>query len=108
MREHPIACFSSVRSRLEEFGLGANVRHVTNSGTALRRIIDEGTVIGPLPRSIAEAKPPLRLCFPVPVESAIWLTYPERLRRKHGRQEHKAEKHDRGVWGRCDGHFHQG
>ena len=81
LREHPIACFSSVRSRLEEFGLGANVRHVTNSGTALRRIIDEGTVIGPLPRSIAEAKPPLRLCFPVPVESAIWLTYPERLRR---------------------------
>ena len=24
------------------------------------------------------------------------------------RQEHKAEKHDRGVWHRCDGHFHQG
>lgn len=23
------------------------------------------------------------------------------------RQEHKAEKHDRGVWGRCGGHFHQ-
>jgi endonuclease YncB( thermonuclease family) len=24
------------------------------------------------------------------------------------RQEQKAEKHDRGVWNRCDGHFHQG
>jgi len=26
----------------------------------------------------------------------------------YSRQEHKAEKHDRGVWHRCDGHFHQG
>ena len=77
---HPIACFDVVRSRLEAYGLGENVRHVTNSATALRRLIGEGTVIGPLPRSVAEASPPLRLCFPVPVESAIWLVYPERLR----------------------------
>jgi DNA-binding transcriptional LysR family regulator len=81
LRNHPIACFGAVRGRLEERGLGANVRHVTNSGTALRRIIDEGTVVGPLPRSVAEASPPLRLCFEVPVQSAIWLVYPQRLRR---------------------------
>ena len=80
LHDHPIACFDVVRSRLDEHGLGENVRHVTNSATALRRIIDEGTVVGPLPRSVAEASPPLRLCFPVPVESSIWLVYPERLR----------------------------
>jgi DNA-binding transcriptional LysR family regulator len=78
---HPIACFDVVRSRLEDHGLGASVRHVTNSATALRRIIGEGTVIGPLPKSVAEVAPPLRLCFALPIESAIWLVYPERLRR---------------------------
>ena len=77
---HPIACFEVVRSRLAAHGLGDNVRHVTNSASALRRIIEEGTVIGPLPRSVAGAAPPLRLCFAVDVESAIWLVYPERLR----------------------------
>lgn len=80
LMRHPIACFDVVRSRLEAYGLGGNVRHVTNSATALRRLISEGTVIGPLPRSVAEASPPLRLCFTLPVESAIWLVYPEQLR----------------------------
>ena len=77
---HAIACFDVARSRLQAHGLGGNVRHVTNSGTALRRLIGEGTVIGPLPRSVAEASPPLRLCFTIPIESAIWLVYSERLR----------------------------
>ena len=81
LRRHPIACFDVVRSRFEEYGLGGNVRHVTNSASALRRIIGEGTVVGLLPRSVAEAEPPLRLCFALPVESAIWLVYPERLRK---------------------------
>lgn len=80
LRDHPIASFDVLRSRLEERGLGANVRHVTNSASALRRIIDEGTVVGLLPRSVGEASPPLRLCFPVPADISIWLVYPERLR----------------------------
>lgn len=81
LRQHPIACFDVVRSRLEQIGLAENVRHVTNSATALRRIIEEGTVIGPLPRSVGEASPPLHLCFTIPVESSIWLVYPERIRK---------------------------
>jgi DNA-binding transcriptional LysR family regulator len=80
LHQHPLACFDVVRARLEEYGLSGNIRHVTNSATALRRIIDEGTVVGLLPRSVAEASPPLRLCFAVPVRSAIWLVFPERLR----------------------------
>jgi DNA-binding transcriptional LysR family regulator len=81
LRDHPLASFDVLRGRLEERGLGANVRHVTNSATALRRIIEEGSVIGLLPRSVGEASPPLRLCFPVPADVSIWLVYPERLRR---------------------------
>ena len=80
LRNHPIAAFDVLRSRLEERGLGANVRHVTNSASALRRIIDEGTVVGLLPRSVGAAAPPLRLCFPVPADISIWLVYPDRLR----------------------------
>jgi DNA-binding transcriptional LysR family regulator len=78
---HPLASFEVLRSRLDERGLGANVRHVANSATALRRIIDEGTVVGLLPRSVGEASPPLHLCFTVPADVSIWLVYPERLRR---------------------------
>ena len=80
LRNHPLASFEVLRSRLDERGLGANVRHVTNSATALRRIIAEGTVVGLLPRSVGEASPPLRLCFLVPADVSIWLVYPERLR----------------------------
>jgi DNA-binding transcriptional LysR family regulator len=77
---HPIACFDVLRPQLEAAGLGASVRHVTNSATALRRMVEAGGLVGLLPRSAAEASPPLHLCIAVPVEIAIWLVYPERLR----------------------------
>lgn len=80
LAHHPIACHEALLERAQAEGLGPCVRHVVNSGAALRAIISQGDAIGWLPRSLAEAPPPLRLCFESDVPTAIWLVYPERLR----------------------------
>lgn len=77
---HPMACHEALLERIETEGLRPYVKHVVNSGAALRAIISEGDAVGWLPRSLAEASPPLRLCFTSPVPTAIWLVYPDRLR----------------------------
>lgn len=78
---HPIACFDVLVERLRAAGLGECVKHVNNSASGVRAIVESGNAIAPLPRSVAEADPPLRLCFTLPQPTAIWVIYPERLRR---------------------------
>lgn len=77
---HPIACQDLVFQRLAEAGLGASVKHVANSNSALRAIVDEGGVIGVLPAIVAEQPPALRRCFGVDAPTAVWIVYAERLR----------------------------
>lgn len=81
LSDHPIACHEAMLERLESAGLASQITHVVNSGAALRAIIAEGDAVGWIPRSLAEAPPPLRLCFASDVPTAIWVVYPERLRR---------------------------
>ena len=80
LHDHPMACFTVVRERLEAAGLGASVKQVVNSANALKTMVQERRLVALMPRSIAEAEPPLRLCFTLPLPIAIWLVYPERLR----------------------------
>ncbi|HXG81206.1 MAG TPA: LysR family transcriptional regulator, partial [Sphingomicrobium sp.] len=80
MHDHPIACLESTLERIEAAGFGHCVKHVVNSISSLRALISEGNVIGGLPAIIAEVHPPLRLCFPVEAQTAVWVAYPERLR----------------------------
>lgn len=77
---HPIACHGLVRDHFEAAGHGHYVKQVANSNIALRAIISRGEVIGVLPAIVAEAPPPLRLCFPVEAPTGIWIVYAERLR----------------------------
>lgn len=80
LRDHPMACFPVVRERLEAAGLGTNIKQLVNSASALKAMVQDGGLIALMPRSIAEAEPPLKLCFTVPLPVAIWMIYPERLR----------------------------
>jgi len=91
LRDHWIACFDVLRPRFEAGGLGHRVKHVANSATALRAIIAAGHAVGPLPRSVGEAPPALRLCFRVDEPIGIWLVYPERMRGFPGLKELTAE-----------------
>lgn len=77
---HPIACYGLVRDHFEAAGYGHYVKQVANSNTALRAIVSKGHVIGVLPAMVAEAPPPLRLCFPIEAPTGIWIVYAERLR----------------------------
>jgi DNA-binding transcriptional LysR family regulator len=77
---HPIACYGLVRDHFEASGYGYLVKQVANSNAALRAIVSNGDVIGVLPSIIAEAPPPLRLCFPIEAPTGIWIVYAERLR----------------------------
>lgn len=77
---HPIACYGLVRDHFEAAGLGQYVKHVANSNLALRTIVTRGDAIGVLPASVAEAPPPLRLCFLSEAPTGIWIVYAERLR----------------------------
>lgn len=80
LRDHPIACLDLIARHFEAAGLGRNVKHVANSNSAVRAMITQGDVVGVLPAIVAEAHPPLRLCFPVEVPTGVWVVYAERLR----------------------------
>ncbi|HET7709576.1 MAG TPA: LysR family transcriptional regulator [Sphingomicrobium sp.] len=77
---HPVACHGLVRDHFEAAGFGHYVKQVANSNTTLRAIVSKGEVIGVLPALVAEAPPPLRLCFPIDAPTGIWIVYAERLR----------------------------
>lgn len=77
---HPIACLDILQERFEAAGLGANLKHVVNSNSALRAIVSEGKVVGILPALVAEMPPSLRLCFASDAPTGVWVVYAERLR----------------------------
>lgn len=77
---HSIACYGLVRDHFEAAGYGHLVKHIANSNTALRAIVSKGDMVGVLPAIIAEADPPLRLCFLSDAPTGIWVVYAERLR----------------------------
>jgi DNA-binding transcriptional LysR family regulator len=54
---------------------------MASSVAAVEAVIRTGACVGALPCIVADATGDLTFCFPAPTSSAIWLVYPERLRR---------------------------
>jgi DNA-binding transcriptional LysR family regulator len=77
---HPMVCLDAALEGARALGLDGAVRQVVNSLSAALAVVRAGAHVGALPRVVADRAPDLRLCFPVPGPTAIWLVFPERLR----------------------------
>jgi DNA-binding transcriptional LysR family regulator len=79
---HPLALMEAAVPGARAAGLEGSIRQVLTAAAAAQAAISTGAYIGPLPGSVADNAPDLVLCFPLPqVAAALWLIYPERLRR---------------------------
>jgi DNA-binding transcriptional LysR family regulator len=80
--DHPIVCIDSLLEAHRANGLGSAVRQVVNSVIAAEAALRAGAGVGALPKFVGDHAADLVLCFPIGGdETAIWLIYPERLRR---------------------------
>ncbi|PZQ63768.1 MAG: LysR family transcriptional regulator [Phenylobacterium zucineum] len=81
LADHPMVAHESAMPTIRELGLEHTVRQVVNSLGAVVAMIRSGACVGALPQIAASGVDDLRLCFPTPGSDAIWLVYPERLRK---------------------------
>ena len=83
---HPFVSLDVGVEEARAAGIDGAILQVVSTLSAVEAIIRTGACVGALPRFVADATPELTLCFPVPTASAIWLVYPERLRRAPDRR----------------------
>jgi len=81
LADHPLVSLEVGLEEARAIGIEGSIRQVVRSVPAVEAVIRTGACVGPLPRVVADAAGDLSFCFPVPTASAIWLVYPERLRR---------------------------
>jgi DNA-binding transcriptional LysR family regulator len=81
LADHPFVSLAVGLEDARAAGLEHAIRQVVNSVPAVEAVIRTGACVGALPCVVADAAADLTLCFPTPTTSAIWLVYPERLRR---------------------------
>lgn len=78
---HPFVSLDVGLEDARAHGIEDSIRQVVSSVAAVEAVIRTGACVGALPRIVADTTADLTLCFPAPTSSAIWLVYPERLRR---------------------------
>ena len=78
---HPIVLLEGSLDEARAAGIEGEIQQMASSVSAVEAIIRTGACVGALPCIVADATGDLTFCFPTPTSSAIWLVYPERLRR---------------------------
>jgi DNA-binding transcriptional LysR family regulator len=78
---HPLVLLDGSIDDARAIGIDGAIHQVASSVSAVEAIIRTGACVGALPCIVAEATGDLTFCFATPTSSAIWLVYPERLRR---------------------------
>ena len=78
---HPFVSLEVGVEEARAVGIEDAIRQVVSSVPAVEAVIRTGACVGALPRVVADLSGDLTFCFPIPTSSAIWLVYPERLRR---------------------------
>jgi DNA-binding transcriptional LysR family regulator len=79
--DHPFVALDVGVPEIRAFGIESSVRQVVTALSSVEAIIRTGACVGAMPCITADAIPDLVKCFPAPTSSAVWLVYPERLRR---------------------------
>ena len=78
---HPFVLLDGSQEDARAAGIEGAIRQVVGSVPAVEAVIRTGACVGALPCIVAKTPGDLTFCFPTPTSSAIWLVYPERLRR---------------------------
>lgn len=79
--DHPFVSLDVGVAEIRAFGIESSLRQVVTALSSVEAIIRTGACVGAMPCITADAIPDLVKCFPAPTTSAVWLVYPERLRR---------------------------
>lgn len=78
---HPLVLLEGSLEEARAAGIEGAILQMASSVYAVEAIIRTGACVGALPCLMADGMRDLTFCFPTPTTSAIWLVYPERLRR---------------------------
>jgi DNA-binding transcriptional LysR family regulator len=78
---HSIVLLEGTLEEARAAGVKGEIQQMASSVAAVEAVIRTGACVGALPCIVADATGDLMFCFPAPTSSAIWLVYPERLRR---------------------------
>jgi DNA-binding transcriptional LysR family regulator len=78
---HPLVLLEGSLEEARAAGIEGDILQMASSVYAVEAIIRTGACVGALPCLMADGMRDLTFCFPTPTTSAIWLVYPERLRR---------------------------
>jgi len=78
---HPFVLLEGSLEDARAAGIEGDIQQTASSVSAVEAVIRTGACVGALPCIVADAAGDLTLCFLTPTASAIWLVYPERLRR---------------------------
>lgn len=81
LRGHPFVLLDGGLEEARAAGIEGDIQQTASSVSAVEAIIRTGACVGALPCIVADATGDLTFCFATPTSSAIWLVYPERLRR---------------------------
>ncbi|MEW5683587.1 MAG: LysR family transcriptional regulator [Pseudomonadota bacterium] len=81
LASHPMVAHDAAMPAVRQLGLEHTVRQVVNSLGAVLAMVRSGACVGALPQLATLGVTDLQLCFMTPGSDAIWLVYPERLRR---------------------------
>ena len=81
LADHPFVALDVGVPEIRAFGLESSVRQVVTALSSVEAMIRTGACVGAMPCITADAIADLVKCFPAPTSSAVWLVYPERLRR---------------------------
>ena len=81
LANHPFVALDVGLPDIRAFGVESSMRQVVTALSSVEAIIRTGACVGAMPCITADAIADLVMCFPAPTTSAVWLVYPERLRR---------------------------
>lgn len=81
LADHPFVSLDVGVAEIRALGLESSMRQVVTALSSVEAIIRTGACVGAMPCITADAIADLVKCFPAPTSSAVWLVYPERLRR---------------------------